>query len=139
VLAVIRRLAILAILLAALAGGGWWNYQRNLAREAAAAGPYHGYSDEQLAALAKAYEGEIEAHRRRYEASQASPRAEARGQLLDEQVRDFERANARGRAIRDAGGDLAEREATLREIHREQSRRGEDPTQVLLRRLTTFE
>jgi hypothetical protein len=135
---VIRRLALLVVLLAALAAGGAWNYQRNLAREEAQAGPYHGYRDDQLAALAKAYEAEIQAHSRRYEARKAAPPPEARGQLLDEQVRDFERANARGRAIRDAGGDLAEREATLREIRAEQARRGEDPTQVLIRRLTTF-
>lgn len=133
-----RRLALLAVLLAALGGGGFWNYQRNLVREEAEAGPYHAYSDDQLAALRKAYEGEIAAHRQRYAASKAAPRQEARGQLLDEQVRDYERASARGRAIRDAGGDLAEREATLALIREEEAKRGGDPTQIFLRRLTTF-
>jgi hypothetical protein len=135
---VVGRLAFLAVLLAALVGGGAWNYQRNLAREAAQAGPYHAYSDEQLAALAKAYEGEIEKHRRRYDASKSTPHQEGRGQLLDEHLRDYERASERGRAIRDAGGDLAEREATLALIRQEQSKRGGDPTQIFLRRLTTI-
>jgi hypothetical protein len=134
----VRRLALLAVVLAALGGAGFWNYQRNLAQEEAQAGPYRAYADAQLAALAEAYEGEIETHQRRYEAAKGAPSPEARGRLLDEQVRDFERANARGRAIRAAGGDLAAREATLREIRKEQARRSEDPTQVLLRRLTTF-
>jgi hypothetical protein len=135
---VLKRVAFLAALLAALIGAGAWNYQRNLAREEAQAGPYHAYSDEQLGALAKAYEAEIEKHRRRYDASKSAPRQEGQGQLLDEHLRDYERASARGRAIRDAGGDLAEREATLGLIRQEQSKRGGDPTQIFLRRLTTF-
>ena len=130
-----RRLLMLAVLLAVLGAAGAWNYQRNLAREAAEKGPFGSYSDEQLAALHSAYEDEIRTLETRYQARKAEPYQERPGQLLGEQLREYERASARGRAIRGAGGDLAEREAALRDIELEQSRRGGDPTRIFLKRL----
>lgn len=135
----LRRLGMLVALLAALAGAGAWNYQRNLAREEAEKGPYASYSDEQLAALRGAYEAEIEKLSARYEARKQQPYEAQGGQLLGDQVREYDRASARGRAIRDAGGDLSESEATLDAIRVEQSRRGGDATQIFLKRLLSLD
>jgi hypothetical protein len=133
-----KKLGMLLVLLGALAAGGWWNYQRNLARELAEAGPYHGYSDAQLAELAAAYESEIRALGQRYESRKAAGHEDRGGQLLGERVREFERASSRGQAIRQAGSALSTHEATLADIRAEQARRRVDPMQVLLRRLLTF-
>jgi hypothetical protein len=133
-----RRAVQLLALLAALGAGGWWNYQRNLAKEAAEPRPFRAYADADLVSLSEAYETEIESSERRYAAAKSSAAPTANGKLLGEQVKDFERASARGRAIRDAGGDLSEREAALADVRAEMGRRREDKTQVFLRRLLTF-
>jgi hypothetical protein len=133
-----RRVVQLFALLAVLGAGGWWNYQRNLAKEAAEPRPFRGYADADLVSLAEAYETEIETGSRRYAAAKSSSAPAGQGQLLGEQVKDFERASARGRAIRDAGGDLSEREAALADVRTEMARRRVDKTEVFLRRLLTF-
>lgn len=135
----VRRLLLLLLVLGVLAGAGAWNYQRNLAREAAEKGPYGSYSDEQLAALREAYEAEVDAYAARYQSRKATSYQAGSGQLIGEQVREFERASAHGRAVRDAGGDLAEREATLAAIQLEQGKRGGDPTQIFLKRLLSLD
>lgn len=135
----LRRLGMLAVVLALLAGAGAWNYQRNLAREEAEKGPYASYSDEQLAAMRSAYEAEIEKLAARYQARKQQDYEAKDRQLLGDQVREYERASARGRAIRDAGGELSMAEATLDAIRVEQSRRGGDPTQIFLKRLLSLD
>jgi hypothetical protein len=133
-----QKLGMIVVLLAALAGGGYWNYQRNLAKEEKAKGPYASYSTEQLEALASAYESEIKAAGGRYEAEK-SVRHEARNrQYADQQMQEFEKASQRGQAIRNAGGALATREAALRDIERELGTRGGNAQEVFLRRLLTF-
>lgn len=134
-----RRVVQLLALLAALGGVGFWNYQRNVAKEAAEPRPLRGYAEADLVSLAAAYEAEIAVLEQRYEVRKSSPAPEApSGQLLGDKVRDFERASARGRAIRGAGGDLAEQEAALVDVREELARRRVDPTQVFLHRLLTF-
>jgi hypothetical protein len=133
-----RRVVQLLALLAVVGAGGWWNYQRNLAKEAAEPRPFRGYAEADLVSLSEAYETEIETSARRYAAAKSSAAPAAKGQLFGEQVKDFERASARGRAIRDAGGDLSEREAALADVRTELARRREDKTRVFLRRLLTF-
>jgi hypothetical protein len=133
-----KNLGLLVVLLAALAGGGYWNYQRNLAKEQQEKGPYASYSTEQLEALAQAYEAEIEAAGGRY-ASEKSVRHEARDrQYADEQMQEFEKAAQRGQAIRNAGGALAVKEAALRDIEHELGTRGGGAYDAFLRRLLTF-
>jgi hypothetical protein len=133
-----KNLGLLVVLLAALAGGGYWNYQRNLAKEEQEKGPYASYSTEQLEALAQAYEAEIQAAGGRYE-SEKSVRHETRDrQYADEQMKEFEKASQRGQAIRNAGGALATREAALRDIERELGTRGGSAQDIFLRRLLTF-
>jgi hypothetical protein len=133
-----RRIVQLLAVLAVLGAGGWWNYQRNLAKEAAEPRPFRGYAEADLVSLQGAYEAEIASLERRYAAAKSSKAAVPTGQLLGEQVRDFERASARSRTIRDAGGDLSEREAALADVRAEIARRRVDATQVFLRRLLTF-
>jgi hypothetical protein len=133
-----KKLTYLVVLLAALAGAGYWNYQRNLAKEEKLKGPYAGYSTEQLSALAKAYEAEIGSAGKRYAAEKSDRYAASDKQYADEQMREFEKAAQRGRAIRDAGGDLSEREATLRDIKAELGTRGGSAQDIFLRRLLTF-
>jgi hypothetical protein len=133
-----KNLGLLVVLLVALAGAGYWNYQRNLAKEEQEKGPYASYSTEQLEALAQAYESEIKAAGGRYE-SEKSVRHETRDrQYADEQMKEFEKASQRGQAIRNAGGALAVKEATLRDIERELSTRGGSAQELFLRRLLTF-
>jgi hypothetical protein len=133
-----RRIVRLLAVLAVLGAAGAWNYQRNVAKEASEPRPFRGYADADLVSLQGAYEAEIAALERRYAAAKSSQAPAPKGQLLGEQVRDFERASARGRTIRDAGGDLSEREAALADVRAEIARRRVDPTQVFLRRLLTF-
>lgn len=133
-----KRIGMVLVLLAAVAAGGAWNYQRNLAKEQQKKGPFATYSDTQLAALADGYTKEIQKLKGRYETEKANPHQGGNGQMLDEQVQDFEKAASRGRAIRAAGGDLSETEAALKDIQAEQTLRRQDPKDVLLRRLLTF-
>jgi hypothetical protein len=133
-----KKLTMLLVLLAALAGAGYWNYQRNLAKEQKEKGPYASYSDEQLSALAKAYESEIGSAGQRYAAEKSNRHTASDKQYADEQMQEFEKAAQRGRAIRDAGGDLSEREATLRDIKTELGKRGGNAQEIFLRRLLTF-
>ena len=133
-----KRFGLVLVLLAAVAAGGAWNYQRNLAKEEAKKGPFATYSDQQLAALADGYSKEIDKLKGRYASEKANPAQQGHGAMLDEQVKDFEKAAARGRAIRSAGGDLSETEAALADIKAEQALRRQDPKDVFLRRLLTF-
>jgi hypothetical protein len=133
-----KNLGMIVVVLAALAGGGTWNYQRNLAKEEQEKGPYASYSTEQLEALAQAYTAEIEAAGGRYAAEKAV-RHEARDrQYADQQMQEFEKAAQRGQAIRNAGGALAMKEASLRDIEKELGTRGAGGYEVHLRRLLTF-
>ena len=133
-----RKLGMLVVLLAALAGAGYWNYQRNLAKEQKEKGPYASYSTEQLEALAHAYESEIKAAGGRYQSEKAVRHETRDHQYADQQMQEFEKASQRGRAIRDAGGDLSVREAALRDVKRELGTRGVNAQEVFLRRLLTF-
>lgn len=134
-----KRFGMLLVLLAALAGAGAWNFKRNLEREAKEAGPFASYSDDQLAALRGGYEAEVAGLESRYQARKAQPHQAGDAKFIAEQVKEFERAAARGRAIRSAGGDLAEREAALADIRKEQAKRGGDPTEIFLRRLLSLD
>ena len=136
------QVAVMLLVLGGLAAGGAWNYRRNLAAEQAAeaARPLSGYSTADLEALAAAYRQEIEAYEARY-ASRRGQRAEARERAyFDEQVREFEKVQQAANRTRAAGGDVAEREAALRDVEAELASRGpaESEWQIHLRRLTTF-
>lgn len=136
------QVLVLVLIVGGLVAGGAWNYQRNLAAERAAeaARPLSGYSTADLEALAAAYRQEIAAYEARYAKSRGQ-RAEARDRaFLDDQVREFEKVQKASTRTRAAGGDVAEREASLRDIETELASRGPASSQwqIHLRRLTSY-
>jgi hypothetical protein len=130
-------ISILALLVI-LGGAGEYNYQRNrAAEERAAPRSFRGHSDEEIAALIQAYQQEVETLESRYATAKSRDLDTRSGGLLGDQVREFERAQRAGDLTRSLGGDVAQREAVLRELRREQSLRagGLDSLKVHLRRL----
>jgi hypothetical protein len=134
----VKNLKLLVVVLVLLAGGGYYNYQRNLAKEEQEKGPYSSYSTEQLEALVTAYEAEIGSAGKRYASEKSNRHDAADKQYADDQMREFDKAAARGQAIRDAGANLSVREATLRDIKHELGTRGGNAQSVFLRRLLTI-
>ena len=133
---------LILALLVALGAAGEYNYQRNKAAgEKDAPRPYGGYSDAEIAALIDAYEREVEALESRYGAAKSRDFESRGGGLIDEQIEAFERAQRAGVSTRSMGGEVAQQEAVLRELRREQSLRGGgglDSLKVHLRRMFTI-
>ena len=116
--------ALLLVLLL-LGAGGAFNYRRNLEREIAEQGPrqFAGYSDQDLEALRQAYRQETEAYRKRWNARHAA-RSDARRQaLMGEAVREFERVQRSSAGLRQMTAGVAEGEARIAGIEREQAYR----------------
>jgi hypothetical protein len=137
-----RAQLLLLVMLLAACGAGAWNYQRNLRAEQAAeaARPLAGYATGDLEALADAYRQEIDAYGTRY-AKRREARTEVREQAyFDDQVREFERVQRAAGKQRDAGSEVAVREAALRDVEAELAARGpgESEWERHLRRLTSF-
>ena len=136
-----RRVVPLLVLLAALGGRGLVELPAQPRQGSGGAAALPGLRGRPISSPSRgAYEAEIEALERalRGGARPRPRRRPARASSSPSRCSDFERASARGRAIRDAGGDLAEREAALADVRTEQARRRVDPTQVFLHRLLTF-
>jgi len=132
---------LILVLLVVLGAVGEHNYQRNkAAEESAAARVYEGYSDAEIATLIRTYEKEVTALESRYGASKSRNLETRSGGLIDEQIKEFERAQKKGAATRSMGADVAQQEAVLRELRREQSLRGSggDALGIHLRRLLTI-
>jgi hypothetical protein len=128
-------------LLAILAAAGEYNYQRNkAAEERDAPRNYIGYSDAEVSALIEAYLQEVEVFEARYDAAKSRNIETRSGGLIDEQIREFEKAQETSASTRSMGADVAQREAILRELRREQSLRGSpaDSLKLHLRRLVTI-
>jgi len=124
-------------LLAALAAGGAWNYQRNLGLETAER-PFSSYSDGQLEALAAGYQSEVDALSGRYAQQQGRSANTAGGRLIDENIAAFDAAHAHGEETRRLGGDLSQREAEFADLNAELAHRSREPWRVLLERLLTI-
>lgn len=126
-------LPALLLLVLVLAGGGY-NYWRNLQAEPPR--PYEAYGDAELGQLIAAYEGEVS------QPGASPPAANGRpggsGTLLQQRVDDFEDAQRRGNAHREAMGQIAGQEGVLRQLRDEQQARAESPLALHLRRLTTI-
>jgi len=113
-------LLLLLVLLALIGGVGTWNYQRNVAAEAAEVRPYRSLSEADLETLIAAYEAEIAQLEKRYEQLRGgSAGARAGGDRFDA----FEQAQQRGRVVREAGYAISERGASLAELREERQRR----------------
>jgi hypothetical protein len=119
---------LLFLIVLAAIGAGAWNYHRNLELERAsrATRPLAGYTTADLEALADAYRSEVAARSARYQGAQKQ-RAVARDRAyFDEQVREFEKVQRAASRSRDVGGDLAEREAALRDVEQELAARASE-------------
>ena len=136
------KTALLALLLIALIGGGAWNYHRNyeLEQQSRASRPLAGYTTEDLQALADAYRGEISSHAARYDAAKKTHVESRDRAYFGEQVREFEKVQRASNRTREAGAEVAEREASLQKVEAELSARGPERSewQVHLDRLTKF-
>jgi len=134
-------LLALLLLLVLLVGGGYWNYQRNLARESQEDRPLRGYAEADLEKLRSAYEQEVKRLQGRAGATKRASARDLPGQLVGEKAREFERVQRASARVRDANGDVAEAELMVARISQELSRRGgeRDPMAVFLRRLTTLD
>lgn len=133
------QLLLLLLLLGILAGAGTWNYRRNLAAQNAEVRPYRTLSDADLQTLTAAYESEVAQLSKRYEAArrQRSAAPAAGGDRFQR----FEKAQQRGRAERELGYRVSEREAALDELHEEQRRRAAEGKgwQRILKLVFTFQ
>ncbi len=131
----------LLVLLLLLVGGGAWNYRRNLERESREDRPLRGYAEADLEKLLAAYEQEQDRAARRAGATPRARQKPASGQLVGENVREFERVQRASQRVRDANGDLAESELMVERIQRELQHRDQerDPMALLIRRVTTIE
>lgn len=133
---------LVLFMLGVIAAGGAWNYQRNLALEAANMGvrPFKGYSDEALVQLVGAYEEEARVLERKYRASLARREGvREQGGLIMDRVEEFERVQKQGKRIRAATMNVAERDARIREIREEERfRSNQDDFMLHLKRLTSI-
>jgi hypothetical protein len=132
---------LILVLLVILGAAGEYNYQRNKgAEEQTAPRSYRGYSDAAIAELIDAYQQEIEALESRYDAARNRNLETRSPGLIDEQIEEFERAQKVGATTRSMGADVAQQEAVLRELRKEQSLRGGtlDSLKLRLRRLLTI-
>lgn len=129
------------LLLAALAGLGAWNYQRNVAAEQDVYRPYRGYTDEALEQMIAAYEQKHAGDTRRYERATAR-RVTAEGKAyFDEQVEEFERVQGASASTKRARQALAESQSSLKllEAERSQRARERDRVKLFFKRLLTVE
>jgi len=113
----------LALLLGLTACGDWFAASSS---EEAEFRPYASYDVADLESLAAAYRAEVQELEARYETvkRRAARAGGARDRAhLDQQVEEFERAQQRGNAVRGIGAELSEREAALREVERELTRK----------------
>ena len=125
----------LLLLIGIVGGFGTWNYRRNVEAEALVPRPYRSYSDADLATLTDAYQQELDAFTRRYEATTGRKLPSADGELLGDQIRQFEKVQQARRSTRELARQIIDREASLGEIKREtRVRVGEGTPMAILKK-----
>jgi hypothetical protein len=131
---------LLLVLLGLMAGGGIWNYQRNLEVESAAPRPYRGYSLADLETLQAAYQVETDKHQSRYRSAANRTVKVHEGGLIDQQVAEFERVQRIGQNRRAIASDYAKHQVQLDEILAELAARATEGNgwQLHLTRLTKY-
>jgi hypothetical protein len=128
------------VLLAGLAAGGAWNYNRNLQLEAAVYRPFRTHTDEDLALLTGALEQQKEQVSTHYE-KVAAVRVNARERShFDQKLREFERVQQAGEAKKTVRAELAKSTTTLKLLADEdRMRAGErDAVKLFFKRLLTI-
>jgi hypothetical protein len=131
---------LLLILLGIIAGGGSWNYKRNLKLEEAEPRPYRSYSLEQLESLKAAYQQEVDAHSQRYQKASSRDVRVRDGGMIGEQVEEFERVQRISQGKRTIASQYAKNQVQLDAVRAEITRRGgeSEPWKVFLTRLTKY-
>jgi hypothetical protein len=131
---------LLLVLLGIIAGGGAWNYHRNLKLEEAEPRPYRSYSRAQLEDLAAAYRRETDAHSQRYQTASSRSVNVRSGGMIGEQVNEFERVQRISRGKRAIADQYAKNHVQLDGVMAELSKRASEGAlwQVLLTRLTKY-
>jgi hypothetical protein len=137
------RVTLLLGLVLVAAAAGAWNYRRNLAAEEAerARRPLSGYSVPELDALAEAYRSEVAQLSRRYDSARGQRVATREQGFFGDQIDEYERVRRASGERREAGAELGETEAALRDVEAELATRGSEggtTWQIHLRRLLTF-
>ena len=115
------RAMIVALLLLTIGGAGGYNYHRNFLAEQAEQGarPFKGYARQDLVNLGQAYGLQVEGQRGEYDRL-ASRRLQGRsGDMLDENIADFERIQRASDRKRVVAGEVAGNQARLAEIEAE--------------------
>jgi hypothetical protein len=125
------KFKLLLGVLVVLMGLGAFNYYRNWKGEEAEQGPrpLASYDDVGLTQLADAYRAEIEVLQRRQDAARGQGNAARGTEFIGEGVREFERVQRSSQRVRGLTGELAEREARLRDIEDELAHRQRIETQ----------
>jgi hypothetical protein len=134
------NLPTLLFLLAILAAGGAWNYQRNLKAEEAQPRPYRSYSDENLEALRAAYQDEVDKHTARYRnASERKVKVHDRGYVAAN-VAEFERVQRISQGKRAIADQYAKNQVQLDLVQAEIDLRASlaDGWKLHLQRLTKY-
>jgi hypothetical protein len=122
----------LLLLLAVLVGAGAWNYRRNAAVEEDDYRPFRGYTDEAIAQLIDAYEGQHERSSKRFEAA-ASRNVKVQGKAyFGEQVQEFERVQRISNNTRALRDDLAKSQTSLKLLREESSKRARERQKLRL-------
>ncbi len=135
-----KTLLSLLVLLLIVGGAGAWNYDRNLKKESQVPRPWRSYETEDLRSMVQAYEKEIDQFSKGWDKAR-SQRTTASGRgHVDDRAREFDRIYARGKAVRDLKGKLADHEVVLGEIQEELRlrERDGDAMKVHMRRLFTY-
>ena len=136
----------LLILVAALSGAAYWNYQRNapLDRDLEQRRPFRTLSEKDLSALEQAYRDELAGHRQKLElytqASSSSGGSYAPSDLQG-RIDGFSKAQAGASRMRDLQLTVREREVELEQIARERQIRStgmDQPWKRIKRRVLTF-
>ena len=128
------------LLLVLLVGAVGWNFHRNLEAEKREFRPYRSYAEADLDAMIEAYEQVSEKAGGRYDRV-VDRRTDVRdaGDVMNN-VKEFERVQKAGRALRQAREDYADARGSLDLLREERSRRAAERSKlrVFLRRAFTF-
>jgi hypothetical protein len=133
----------LILLLVLLLGFGGWNYYRNwqIEREQEGPRPYASYSTTDLESLRAAYTTELETMKQKLGAAKNQRGRVSRQQgTIADHVDQFSRTTRTSSAIRNAAGDLAERQARVQTLDEELAYRASlaEGMMLHLKRLTTL-
>jgi hypothetical protein len=141
----VKAVLLLVVLVAAVAGAGYWNYNRNAGIEADLhkPRPFASLSTPDLLKLLAAYEGETNRAKARVAANPGSDSAISQKDASDvegkaEAFAAFQRQNEAWKARR---GNVIEHQVELEQLKFEKSIRDrhlDDPNEVFKRRLLTF-